>query len=109
MAKQQDLTLNTGKLSGSCGRLMCCLGYEYHEGSSIQETRGGKSKKQLLKNRRSPLNSKRLNPAHQKIWSREMPLTFLLLPAIKMSSRNRRIRIKEDGEEGTKRSRKKNE
>ena len=32
MAKQQDLTLNTGKLSGTCGRLMCCLGYEYHEG-----------------------------------------------------------------------------
>lgn len=30
MAKQQDLTLNTGKLSGVCGRLMCCLGYEYH-------------------------------------------------------------------------------
>ncbi|TAN37856.1 MAG: stage 0 sporulation protein [Nitrospirae bacterium] len=29
MAKQQDLTLNTGKLSGICGRLMCCLGYEY--------------------------------------------------------------------------------
>ena len=34
MAKQQDLTLNTGKLSGACGRLMCCLGYEYHEGTS---------------------------------------------------------------------------
>lgn len=36
MAKQQDLSLNTGKLSGTCGRLMCCLGYEYneHEGTS---------------------------------------------------------------------------
>lgn len=32
MAKQQDLTLNAGKLSGACGRLMCCLGYEYSEG-----------------------------------------------------------------------------
>lgn len=31
MAKQQDLVLNTGKLSGICGRLMCCLGYEYDE------------------------------------------------------------------------------
>jgi len=31
MAKQQELSLNTGKLSGSCGRLMCCLGYEYSE------------------------------------------------------------------------------
>lgn len=34
MAKQQDLTLNTGKLSGICGRLMCCLGYEYLESGS---------------------------------------------------------------------------
>ena len=29
MAKKQDLVLNTGKLSGACGRLMCCLGFEY--------------------------------------------------------------------------------
>jgi cell fate regulator YaaT (PSP1 superfamily) len=31
MAKQQELVLNTCKLSGPCGRLMCCLGYEYDE------------------------------------------------------------------------------
>lgn len=29
MAKKQELVLNTGKLSGICGRLMCCLGFEY--------------------------------------------------------------------------------
>ena len=29
MAKDQDLSLNTAKLSGLCGRLMCCLAYEY--------------------------------------------------------------------------------
>lgn len=28
MAKKQELALNPGKLSGICGRLMCCLGYE---------------------------------------------------------------------------------
>ena len=31
MAKKQELVLNTGKLSGACGRLMCCLGFEYCE------------------------------------------------------------------------------
>ncbi len=31
MAKKQELVLNTNKLSGSCGRLMCCLGFEYSE------------------------------------------------------------------------------
>ncbi len=29
MAKEQNLSLNTAKISGSCGRLMCCLRYEY--------------------------------------------------------------------------------
>ena len=28
MAKEQGLSLNTAKISGSCGRLMCCLAYE---------------------------------------------------------------------------------
>ncbi len=34
MAKKQELVLNTNKLSGACGRLMCCLGFEYSEISS---------------------------------------------------------------------------
>lgn len=29
MAKDQDLSLNTSKLSGLCGRLMCCLAFEH--------------------------------------------------------------------------------
>jgi cell fate regulator YaaT (PSP1 superfamily) len=38
MAKKQELVLNTGKLSGVCGRLMCCLGYEYSEAQQQEET-----------------------------------------------------------------------
>ncbi|AEB09973.1 PSP1 domain-containing protein [Desulfobacca acetoxidans] len=29
MAKEQNLSLNPSKISGCCGRLMCCLTYEY--------------------------------------------------------------------------------
>ncbi len=29
MAKEQNLSFNSGKISGCCGRLMCCLQYEY--------------------------------------------------------------------------------
>ncbi|WP_454946905.1 PSP1 domain-containing protein [Cryptobacterium curtum] len=29
MAKEQDLSLNPQKISGACGRLMCCLRYEF--------------------------------------------------------------------------------
>ncbi len=37
MAKQQALSINQSKLSGICGRLMCCLGYEYREGAGPAE------------------------------------------------------------------------
>jgi cell fate regulator YaaT (PSP1 superfamily) len=31
MAKEQDLPLNPSKLSGACGRLLCCLTYEFEQ------------------------------------------------------------------------------
>jgi cell fate regulator YaaT (PSP1 superfamily) len=55
MAKEQGLSLNPGKISGACGRLMCCLKYEqnvYDEllritpkcGALVQMESGGKGK-----------------------------------------------------------------
>ncbi len=39
MAKEQNLSLNSTKISGNCGRLMCCLNYEYDAYlSEIQNT-----------------------------------------------------------------------
>jgi len=35
MAKQQELSINQSKLSGICGRLMCCLGYECKEEKDV--------------------------------------------------------------------------
>jgi len=51
MAKEQNLPLNPTKISGLCGRLMCCLGYEYstykdlmkgmpHEGETVKTPKG---------------------------------------------------------------------
>lgn len=37
MAKEQELPLNPSKISGVCGRLLCCLTYEYE---SYRELRG---------------------------------------------------------------------
>ncbi len=37
MAKEQNLSLNSAKISGACGRLMCCLRYEYD--TYLQETK----------------------------------------------------------------------
>ena len=37
MAKQQDLALNPAKISGICGRLLCCLSYESKQYATIRE------------------------------------------------------------------------
>lgn len=39
MAKRQDIALNPSKLSGLCGRLMCCLSYEH-----VRDKGGAKEK-----------------------------------------------------------------
>jgi len=36
MAKEQDIALNPMKTSGLCGRLLCCLGYEYEQYHSMK-------------------------------------------------------------------------
>lgn len=38
MAKEQNLSLNPKKISGCCGRLMCCLQYEYDTYKSLNKT-----------------------------------------------------------------------
>lgn len=37
MAKEQNLALNPNKISGQCGRLLCCLGYEYDTYCSLKK------------------------------------------------------------------------
>ena len=37
MAKEQNLSLNPGKISGMCGRLMCCLTYEHQYYQKIKK------------------------------------------------------------------------
>ncbi len=47
MAKNQNLSLNPGKISGLCGRLMCCLSYEnayYSETNKLMPKTGGRVK-----------------------------------------------------------------
>jgi len=42
MAKDQDLSLNPEKISGICGRLMCCLAFEYDTYAAMKKKLTGK-------------------------------------------------------------------
>ena len=41
MAKKQDMVLNPAKISGVCGRLLCCLSYEYEMYDEIKKDLAG--------------------------------------------------------------------
>ncbi len=40
MAKRQNLSLNPAKISGMCGRLMCCLAHEVDQYPELQKRKG---------------------------------------------------------------------
>ena len=71
MAKHQDLTLNTGKLSGACGRLMCCLGYEYHEGQPPLTPEERKRRKKLPEPETEEVIEETLQPGSEIEFSAE--------------------------------------
>ena len=67
MAKEQDLPLNSTKISGSCGRLMCCLRYEFE---AYRDFKGRAPKKNAVID--TPLGK-------AKIWEYDTPKEQLAL------------------------------
>jgi cell fate regulator YaaT (PSP1 superfamily) len=50
MAKEQGLALNPSKISGQCGRLLCCLGYEFETYCALRKGLPKCGKKIVLDN-----------------------------------------------------------
>lgn len=48
MAKEQNLNLNSLKISGICGRLLCCLEYEYQVYNDLNQTLPSQGSKVLI-------------------------------------------------------------
>jgi len=49
MAKGQNISLNPEKISGMCGRLMCCLNYEYENYEKFKKSLPKVGKKVMTK------------------------------------------------------------
>jgi cell fate regulator YaaT (PSP1 superfamily) len=66
MAKEQNITLNPMKTSGLCGRLLCCLGFEFEQYKAAKETLP-----QIHQTVTTPLGNARvinINALTQSIW-----------------------------------------
>lgn len=57
MAKEQGLALNPTKISGQCGRLLCCLGYEYETYIELKKGLPKSGKKVMWENREHEVTS----------------------------------------------------
>jgi cell fate regulator YaaT (PSP1 superfamily) len=69
MAREQQLSLNPGKISGACGRLLCCLAYElttYRENHKTLPTPGTK-----LKTGKGVLTVTRTEIYQEAVWVRD--------------------------------------
>jgi cell fate regulator YaaT (PSP1 superfamily) len=69
MAREQQLQLNPGKISGACGRLMCCLAYE------LQQYRDSAAKMPpvgtVLKTGQGPVTVTRTEIHQEAVWVRD--------------------------------------
>lgn len=57
MAKIQNLTLDPTKISGACGRLMCCLGYEYQYYEKSRKTMPKAGERIVINGEHGKINS----------------------------------------------------
>lgn len=65
MAKEQGMLLNTMKISGQCGRLMCCLAHEYKAYCALKKDLPKVGTKLVFNN--VPAVIKELNPLNKKL------------------------------------------
>ena len=65
MAKEQGMLLNTMKISGQCGRLMCCLAHEYQAYCDLKKDLPKVGTKLVFNN--VPAIIKDLNPLNKKL------------------------------------------
>ena len=65
MAKEQNLALNPQKISGACGRLMCCLAYEMDTYAELKKDRPKVGKRVVTP--RGPGKVAQLNVINQKV------------------------------------------
>ena len=69
MAREQQLSLNPGKISGACGRLMCCLSYElaqYRDSARRLPPVGT-----VFRTGQGPMTVTRTEVFHEAVWVRD--------------------------------------
>jgi cell fate regulator YaaT (PSP1 superfamily) len=99
MAKEQNLTLNSMKISGPCGRLLCCLAYEYETYREYRKSLPSEGTR--IRTGRGTLKVTDVNIFHRQAKLEDEEGNMLLMPFEKFhhDSKRGQWRIQEEGSE----------
>ncbi|MBI4976323.1 MAG: hypothetical protein HZC28_02515 [Spirochaetes bacterium] len=91
MAREQNLSLNTAKISGLCGRLMCCLSYEYHTYCEIKKGLPRQGDRIIFNE--TPAEIRDVNPLSRKvlIQTEDKRMLYIKVDDIKKTSDGRSV------------------
>lgn len=86
MAKEQGMLLNTVKISGQCGRLMCCLAHEYNTYCEIKKNLPKTGTKLIFNN--VPAIIRDVNPLSRKLFIETEDKRFLYIDVKSVKDEN---------------------
>jgi cell fate regulator YaaT (PSP1 superfamily) len=101
MAKEQGLALNPTKISGQCGRLLCCLGYEFETYSKLKKGMPKCGKKVMWQDRECEVTNQNILRQQVTLRDREGNSTVVTMEELRTGQANRPAEPEKTGESHT--------
>jgi cell fate regulator YaaT (PSP1 superfamily) len=101
MAKEQGLALNPTKISGQCGRLLCCLGYEFETYSKLKKGMPKCGKKVMWQDRECEVTNQDILRQQVTLRDREGNSTVVTMEELRTGQANQPAEAEKTGESHT--------
>ncbi len=88
MAKDQNMPLNTAKISGQCGRLMCCIYYEYNTYKDLKKDLPHIGSKVLFNNEIATIKDINIVSRNFLIETEDRRMMYVKIPDLKNKKNN---------------------
>ncbi|TNF50845.1 MAG: hypothetical protein EP304_01485 [Deltaproteobacteria bacterium] len=101
MAKEQGLALNPTKISGQCGRLLCCLGYEFETYTQLKKGMPKQGKKVIWQDRECEVTNQNILRQQVTLRDREGNNTVVTMEELRTGQPNQPAETEKSGETHT--------
>ena len=101
MAKEQGLALNPTKISGQCGRLLCCLGYEFETYTQLKKGMPKQGKKVMWQDRECEVTHQNILRQQVTLRDREGNSTVVTMEELRTGQPNQPAETEKSGEAHT--------